>query len=83
MPPATVPQSDSHQTDLLRTLEQLAADIRARYRDVLRELRLDHVEGGLILRGRATRFYGKQVAFHEVKRLSRLVVLANQIVVQE
>jgi hypothetical protein len=83
MPPATASQSDSHQTDLQQTLEQLAADIRARYRDVLRELRLDFVEGGLILRGRATRFYGKQIAFHEVKRLSRLVVLANQIVVEE
>ena len=83
MPTATVPQSDTSQTDLQQALDQLAAEIRARHRDVLRDLRFEFVEGGLILRGRATRFYGKQLAFHEVKRHSRLLVLANQIVVGE
>jgi hypothetical protein len=50
MPTATVPRTDSHQTELQQTLERLAADIRVRHRDVLRELRLEFVEGGLILR---------------------------------
>jgi len=66
-----------------RTLQQLATEVRNAHRDVIRELRLDYVEGGLILRGVATSYFGKQFAFHEVKRRCRLKVLANQIVVRD
>ena len=67
--------------DLKRTLQRVAIEIRDSHRDVLRALQLDFVEGGLILRGIATRFFGKQFAFHEVQRRCRLPVLANKIVV--
>jgi hypothetical protein len=69
--------------ELKRDFQQVANDIRDRHRDVLRELRLEYVEGGLILRGVAVAYYGKQVAFHEVKRRCGLTVLANQIVVRD
>jgi hypothetical protein len=50
----------------------LAADVRNRHLNQLRELRIEVVEGGIVLRGRATSFYGKQIAFHEVSRLCEL-----------
>jgi hypothetical protein len=43
MPTATVPRTDSRQTELQQTLERLAADIHVLHRDVLRELRLEFV----------------------------------------
>lgn len=60
---------------------ELAADIRWRHRSLLRELRIEVVEGGVILHGRAYSFYGKQVAQHEVLRRTNLVLLANRIAV--
>ncbi|HSQ57984.1 MAG TPA: hypothetical protein VLM40_19830 [Gemmata sp.] len=63
------------------TLELIAAAIREQHRDVIRELRLVYIEGGVIIHGKATSFYGKQVAFHELKRRMKLEVLANAIVV--
>lgn len=60
---------------------ELAADIRWRHRNLLRELRIEVAEGGVILHGRAYSFYGKQVAQHEVLRRTGLVLLANRLVV--
>ena len=60
---------------------ELAADIRSRHRSLLRELRIDVVEGGVILHGHAYSFYGKQIAQHEVLRRTGLVLLANRIAV--
>ena len=59
---------------------ELAADIRSRHRSLLRELRVDVVEGGVILHGHAYSFYGKQVALHEVIR-GGVAVVANRMTV--
>ena len=66
-----------------RILHRLATEVRNRHRDCLRELQIEIAEGGIVLYGRAITFYGKQIAFHEVRRLSSLTVVANRIQVQE
>lgn len=58
----------------------LAAAILRLHRALVRELRIEVVGGGVVLRGRAATFYGKQLALHEVLRRG-LVVVANDIVV--
>jgi hypothetical protein len=63
-------------------VRQAEADILAGHRDHLRELQIEVVEGGVIIRGRAVSFYGKQIAFHEVMRRIGSVVLANELEVQ-
>lgn len=60
-------------------LAQLAAQIRNRHRSHLRDFRIEAVWGGVILYGRASSFYGKQIAFHEVCSDGRFAVVANQI----
>jgi hypothetical protein len=62
-------------------LSELAAEIRARHRAVLRELRIEVVAGGVVLYGRARTFYGRQVALHEVRRRCPLTVVADHITV--
>jgi hypothetical protein len=69
-------------SNLDRTLQQFAIEVRNRHRDYLRELQIEVVKGGVILYGRAITFYGKQIAFHEVSHRSRLPVIANRIQVQ-
>jgi hypothetical protein len=54
-----------------------------RNRGRLHELTIHRVEGGVILHGRAVSFYGKQIAFHEVKTLLGEPVIGNQIAVDE
>lgn len=61
-------------------LGELAADIRTRHRGLLREFGIVSVDGGAVLYGRATSFYGKQLALHEARR-ANLTVIANRIVV--
>jgi hypothetical protein len=63
-------------------LRQVATKILGSYRCFLSELRLEIVEGGVVIRGRAGCFYGKQIAFHEVSRRCGCVVVANEIEVQ-
>jgi hypothetical protein len=58
----------------------LAAAILRLHRSLVRELRIEVVGGGVVLRGRAATFYGKQLALHEVLRRG-LAVVANDIVV--
>ena len=60
---------------------ELAADIRSRHRNLLRELRIDLVEGGVVLHGHAYSCYGTQVAQHEALRRTGLVLLANRVIV--
>ena len=67
-------------SDQISELERLAAVIFSRYRSQLRELRLEVSAEGIILRGRSTTFYGKQLALHEALRCG-LPVVANDIVV--
>jgi len=78
-PGATVSSATMTASETLRGVEQLAAQIRNRYRSHLRELRIEVVEGGIVLRGRSSSFYGKQMAFHEARSGSQFAVLANQI----
>lgn len=61
------------------TSRQMSAEILASHRDHLRELKIEIVEGGIIIRGCAVSFYGKQIAFHEVSRRCGSAVLANEI----
>jgi hypothetical protein len=62
-------------------LRELAADIRARHRALLREFRIEEVSGGVALHGFAYSFYGKQIAQHEILRRGDLTIVANSIVV--
>lgn len=64
------------------THAELAADIRRRHRGLLKDLVIVVHDGRAELHGRATTFYGKQVALHEVLRLGGLRVVANRIVVE-
>jgi hypothetical protein len=70
-------------TDGNRVLRDLAVEIRNRHRCHLRELWLDAVHGLLIIRGVARCYYGKQLAFDEVRHRCRLMVLANAIKVED
>ena len=63
-------------------VRRAAAEILAGHRGHLREPRIEVVEGGVIIRGRAVSFYGKQIAFHEVIRRCGQPVLANEVEVQ-
>jgi hypothetical protein len=66
--------------DLL--LLSLAAEIRSRHRNLVRELRVEVRDGGVILGGKVTCFFGKQIAFHEFARASPVPVIANRIEVE-
>jgi hypothetical protein len=59
----------------------LASEIRARHRNLLRELRIEVVAGGVVLHGHAYTFYGKQVALSEVSQRCEIAVVANHITV--
>lgn len=61
--------------------DDLAEAVRRANRHLLRELRVEVIEGGVVLSGRARSYYGKQVAQHEVLRRLGLVLLANRVVV--
>lgn len=67
-------------TFLETDVTELAADIRERHRSLLRDLRLEVVDNGVVLHGHAYSFYGKQVALHEVLR-REVPVVANRIAV--
>jgi len=66
--------------DMAKELEEIAAGIRTRYRWLILELQIELVEGGMVLRGRAVTFYGKQVAQYELLRRG-LAIVANHIAV--
>lgn len=65
-----------------QTLQQLASEVRNRHRDCLRELYIRSVGEGAVIYGQAVSFYGKQIAFHEIRRRLPMTILANQIMVQ-
>ena len=69
-------------SDLEVVVQQVAAELLAAHRSCLRELQIQVVEGGVVIRGRSISFYGKQLAFHEVSHRCGQVVLANEIEVQ-
>lgn len=63
-------------------LTQLVAKIRNKHRAHIRDLTVDVGWGGLTVRGLATSYYGKQLAYHEVARHCGLPVIANEIEVR-
>ena len=75
--PTTSPWAAERRTAAV----ELAEAVRRANRHLLRELRVEVIEGGVVLSGRARSYYGKQVAQHEVLRRAGLVLLANRIVV--
>jgi hypothetical protein len=76
----SIPPGAINGSDPIGELKCLAAAVFTRYRSQLRELSIEVIAGGVILRGRSATFYGKQLAQHEVLRRG-LVVVANDIVV--
>lgn len=62
--------------------QRAAAEILALHRDHLRELSIEIVEAGVVIRGRAVSYCGKQIAFHEVRRRCGIAVVANEVEVQ-
>jgi hypothetical protein len=78
-----MPTGTTSPSDPATAVRELATVVRNRHRGQLRELRIEVVESGVVLHGRARSFYGKQIAFHEVRRLCALVVVENRIEVQE
>jgi hypothetical protein len=58
---------------------ELEAHIQCRLGGHIRDFRLMVVDGGLILRGHAHTYYGKQLAQHAVMEATRLPILANEI----
>jgi hypothetical protein len=57
----------------------VADEIRNNNRPLITELRIKPCEGGVIVQGRTTSFYGKQVALYEVERQCRQPIVRNQI----
>ncbi len=64
-------------------IEQLEAHLQGRLNGRVRDLRLVVCGQGLILQGRATTFYAKQLAQHEFKKATARPLLANEILVLE
>ena len=63
-------------------LQELESYIRRRYRGLLLDLQLEVVGTCVVLHGRATSFYGKQMAQQEVLNHGGLSILANRIAVR-
>lgn len=69
--------------DANRALADLAIEIQHYLRGQIRSLQIEAQGEGVILRGRASSYYGKQLAFHEVRRRSKCAVVANEIEVMD
>ncbi|MCS7015092.1 MAG: hypothetical protein RMJ19_03060 [Gemmatales bacterium] len=67
-----------HEVDL----ETLQTRLEAALGSYVREVRLIRHNGGIILQGRASSFYGKQLAQTVLMRLCDLPVIANDMEVQ-
>ncbi len=80
---ALPPPRPSPPADRPPDARELAADVRWRNRSLIRELRVEVIEGGVLLHGHAYSYYGKQVAQHEVLRRTGLALLANRITVAD
>jgi hypothetical protein len=65
----------------LAQLEWLQGHVQSKVRGRIRSLRILHRGGGLILRGTAFSFYGKQLAQEAVMAVSDLPIVANEILV--
>ncbi|HKI35706.1 MAG TPA: hypothetical protein VKA46_27875 [Gemmataceae bacterium] len=59
--------------------EALEVVLRSRLHGQVRDLRVKVCETGLVLRGSSPSYYAKQIAQHELMRLSSLPIQANEI----
>ncbi len=71
-------------TELARIsdIDQLEVHVQSRLNGRVRDLRLLVRGHGLVLRGRASTYYAKQLAQHGVMDASGLPILANEIEVR-
>ncbi len=58
---------------------ELESQIQCQLGGRIRDFRLIVVDGGLMLRGRCSTYYAKQLAQHAVMEASSLPILANEI----
>jgi len=71
----------THETCSVANWTDLARKIHQRHRSLLREFRIEPVEGGVALHCFAYSFYGKQNAQHEILQRCDLPIITNLIVV--
>jgi len=62
-----------------RLVHQVAARLHCRLGNQVRDLKIVHHHDGLILHGRVSTYYGKQLAQHVVMEISGLSFVANEI----
>jgi osmotically-inducible protein OsmY len=67
--------------DFTEVVQELEEHLRTELRTFLREISIEVTCGGLILRGSAYTFYGKQLAQQEAMRRTHQRVLINHITV--
>jgi hypothetical protein len=60
-------------------LAQVEAHVQSRLIGRVRDLRLEALEQGIVLRGRALTYHVKQLAQHAVMEASGLPIVANEI----
>jgi hypothetical protein len=70
-----------HDEDI--AIKQLEAIIQVRLNGRVRELLLVESSAGIVLQGRSTTFYAKQLAQHEFMKATARQLLANEILVLE
>lgn len=70
---------DSIDRDQCHELKQVEASLQSLLRGRVRELRLLSSPQGIVLRGEATTFYGKQLAQNEILKMGRGVLITNEI----
>ena len=76
MPSLTSPVS------LLTEPEELAERLQQQLSRRFRGLRVEVLQGGLVLKGRVRTYYAKQVAQHLVMQQTDLPIMANEIEVR-
>jgi hypothetical protein len=76
---ATMDQAMPNVSD--ESLATLEAQLKRQLWPRVRELKLDAVENGLVLRGQTRSYYEKQLAQHAVMGATKLLIVANHIVV--
>jgi len=64
-------------------IEQLEVLLRSRLNGRVYDLRVVVSSAGIVLQGRATTFYAKQLAQHEFMKVTARPLLANEIMVLE
>ena len=72
----------NHETASTANAEQAEAVLRQRLCGRVRELRVVIGAEGVVLRGAAANYYGKQMAQHLAHQLLRLPIAANEIEVR-